>query len=109
MIRRPPRSTLFPYTTLFRSHVEQHPELVRRLHENARYFRTQLTALGFKPLAGETPIVPVILGETAHAIAMSEFLLGGGVFVTGVGYPGAPQGQARGRCRLSAAHRRQDL
>ncbi len=90
-------------------HVEQHPELVRRLHENARYFRTQLTALGFKPLEGETPIVPVILGETAHAIEMSELLLGEGVFVTGFGYPVVPQGQARVRCQLSADHTREDL
>jgi len=90
-------------------HVEQHPELVPRLHENARYFRTQLTALGFKPLEGETPIVPVILGETAHAIQMSELLLGEGVFVTGFGYPVVPQGRARVRCQLSASHTRQDL
>ena len=90
-------------------HIDQHPELVRRLHENARYFRTQLTALGFKPLAGETPIVPVILGETAHAIEMSELLLGEGVFVTGFGYPVVPQGQARVRCQLSAGHTREDL
>src|SRR3989442_11958536 len=85
-------------------HVEQHPELVRRLHENARYFRTQLTALGFKPLEGETPIVPVILGETAHAIEMSGLLLGEEVFVTGFGYPVVPEGQARVRCQLSAGH-----
>ncbi len=90
-------------------HVEQHPELVRRLHENARYFRAQLTALGFKPLEGETPIVPVILGETAQAIQMSELLLGEGVFVTGFGYPVVPQGQARVRCQLSAGHTREDL
>src|SRR5881628_2604898 len=90
-------------------HVERHPELVRRLHENARYFRAQLTALGFKPLEGETPIVPVILGETAHAIEMSELLLGEGVFVTGFGYPVVPQGRARVRCQLSADHTREDL
>jgi len=90
-------------------HVEQHPELVRRLHKNARYFRAQLTALGFKPLDGETPIVPVILGETAQAIQMSELLLGEGVFVTGFGYPVVPQGQARVRCQLSAGHTREDL
>jgi len=90
-------------------YVEQHPELVRRLHENARYFREQLAALGFKPLAGETPIVPIILGETAQAIQMSELLLGEGVFVTGFGYPVVPQGQARVRCQLSAGHTREDL
>jgi glycine C-acetyltransferase len=86
-----------------------HPELVTRLHQNARYFREQLLALGFKPLPGDTPIVPVILGETAKAIHMSELLLAEGVFVTGFGYPIVPQGHARVRCQLSAAHSRDDL
>jgi glycine C-acetyltransferase len=90
-------------------YVEAHPELVTRLHQNARYFREQLLALGFKPLPGETPIVPVILGETAKAIRMSELLLDEGVFVTGFGYPVVPQGHARVRCQLSAAHSRDDL
>ena len=90
-------------------HVERHPELVTKLHENARYFRDQLIGLGFKPLPGETPIVPVILGETAKAIQMSELLLAEGVFVTGFGYPIVPQGHARVRCQLSAAHTRADL
>jgi glycine C-acetyltransferase len=90
-------------------HVEHHAELVRRLHDHARYFRERLVALGFKPLPGETPIVPVILGETAKAIQMSELLLNQGVFVTGFGYPVVPQGHARIRCQLSAAHTRDDL
>jgi glycine C-acetyltransferase len=90
-------------------HLEAHPELVTKLHENARYFREQLLGLGFKPLPGETPIVPVILGETAKAIHMSELLLAEGVFVTGFGYPVVPQGHARVRCQLSAAHSRDDL
>jgi len=90
-------------------HLERHPELVTRLHDNARYFRERLIALGFKPLPGETPIVPVMLGETAKAIRMSELLLDEGVFVTGFGYPVVPQGHARIRCQLSAAHTRGDL
>ena len=90
-------------------HIERHPELVTRLRENTSYFRDQLVALGFKPLPGETPIVPVILGETAKAIRMSELLLEEGVFVTGFGYPVVPQGHARIRCQLSAAHTRDDL
>ena len=89
--------------------LEAHPERVGRLHENARYFREQLMSLGFKPLPGETPIVPVILGETAKAIQMSDLLLEEGVFVTGFGYPVVPQGHARVRCQLSAAHTRDDL
>ncbi len=90
-------------------HIEHHPELVARLHEHARYFRERLIALGFNPLPGETPIVPVILGDTAKAIRMSELLLDQGVFVTGFGYPVVPQGHARIRCQLSAAHTRDDL
>jgi len=90
-------------------HVTAHPELVTRLHQNARYFREQLLSLGFKPLPGDTPIVPVILGETAKAIRMSELLLAEGVFVTGFGYPVVPQGHARIRCQLSAAHTKDDL
>jgi glycine C-acetyltransferase len=90
-------------------YLEVHPERVARLHDNTRYFRERLTALGFKPVPGATPIVPVILGETAQAIRMSELLLQEGVFVTGFGYPVVPQGQARVRCQLSAGHSRDDL
>ncbi|HEU5303227.1 MAG TPA: glycine C-acetyltransferase [Gemmatimonadales bacterium] len=89
--------------------LEAHPERVATLRENARYFRDQLLGLGFQPLPGETPIIPVILGETAAAIRMSDLLLGEGVFVTGFGYPVVPQGQARVRCQISAAHSRADL
>jgi glycine C-acetyltransferase len=89
--------------------LEAHPERVETLRANARYFREQLLALGFSPLPGETPIVPVILGETANAIRMSDMLLDEGVFVTGFGFPVVPQGQARVRCQLSAAHTRADL
>jgi glycine C-acetyltransferase len=89
--------------------LEAHPERVEMLRENARYFREQLRELGFKPLPGETPIIPVILGETAAAIRMSELLLAEGVFVTGFGFPVVPQGEARVRCQISAAHTRDDL
>ena len=90
-------------------YVEAHPERVTRLHENARYFRAALVEAGFKPLPGETPIIPVILGETARAIRMSEMLLDEGVFVTGFGYPVVPQGHARVRCQVSASHTREHL
>jgi glycine C-acetyltransferase len=89
--------------------LESHPELVVTLRENATYFREQLLGLGFQPLPGETPIIPVILGETAAAIRMSDLLLAEGVFVTGFGYPVVPQGQARVRCQISASHTRDDL
>ena len=90
-------------------HLRAHPERVAKLRENVRYFREQIVEAGFKPLPGDTPIVPIIVGETAAAIQMSDMLLEEGVFVTGFGFPVVPQGQARVRCQLSAAHSREDL
>jgi glycine C-acetyltransferase len=91
------------------NHLRDHPELVTTLHDSARYFREQLLARGFRPLEGDTAIIPVILGETAKAIQLSDMLLDEGVFVTGFGYPVVPKGQARVRCQISAAHTRDDL
>ena len=89
--------------------LQSHPDRVAKLRENVRYFREQIVESGFKPLPGDTPIVPIIVGETAAAIQMSDMLLEEGVFVTGFGFPVVPQGQARVRCQLSAAHSRDDL
>jgi len=83
-------------------YLDKHPELVERLRENTRYFREKLVALGFKPLEGESAIVPIIVGETAFAIAMSDRLLKKGVFVTGFGFPVVPEGTARIRVQISA-------
>ena len=89
--------------------IENQPERVQRLRDNSRYFREQIIEAGFKPLPGETPIIPIIVGETAAAIQMSDALLDEGVFVTGFGFPVVPQGQARVRCQISAAHSKEDL
>jgi glycine C-acetyltransferase len=89
--------------------LETHPERVQHLRDNTAWFRGAMTEAGFKPLAGETPIVPIIIGETASAIAMSDALLAEGIFVTGFGFPVVPQGTARVRCQISAAHSRDDL
>lgn len=89
--------------------TEAQPERVQRLRDNATYFREQITEAGFKPIPGETPIVPIIVGETAAAIQMSNMLLDEGVFVTGFGFPVVPHGTARVRCQLSAAHTRDDI
>jgi glycine C-acetyltransferase len=89
--------------------LESHPERVAALRTSAQWFRDQLRGLGFNPLPGETPIIPVIVGETAFAIRLSEALLDEGVFVTGFGFPVVPQGQARVRCQISAAHTRSHL
>jgi glycine C-acetyltransferase len=90
-------------------YLEAHPERVECLRLNTTYFREQIIEAGFTPLAGDTPIVPIIVGETAAAIQMSDMLLDEGVFVTGFGFPVVPQGQARVRCQISAAHTRTDL
>jgi glycine C-acetyltransferase len=89
--------------------LEQHPERVERLRENTRYFREAIIEAGLKPIPGDTPIVPIIVGETATAIAMSDRMLQRGVFVTGFGYPVVPHGTARIRCQISAAHTKGDL
>lgn len=85
-------------------HLEKHPELVAKLRSNTAYFREKLLEAGFKPIEGATPIVPIIIGETAEAIRMSRMLLDEGVFVIGFGYPVVPHGTARIRCQISAAH-----
>ncbi len=91
------------------NYLGAHPERVQTLRDNTAYFRGELLELGFKPLEGDTPIIPVIVGETAKAIQMSDMLLDEGVFVTGFGFPVVPKGEARVRCQVSAAHTRQHL
>src|SRR4029079_13440311 len=89
--------------------IEQNPSRVQQLRDSTKSCGERIVEAGFKPLAGETPIIPIIVGETATAIQMSDMLLAEGVFVTGFGFPVVPQGQARVRCQLSAAHSREDL
>jgi glycine C-acetyltransferase len=89
--------------------LESHPELLAKQRENIRYFRERLVALGYKPLEGESALIPIIVGETAFAIKMSELLLKEGVFVTGFGYPVVPEGTARIRVQMSAALERKHL
>jgi glycine C-acetyltransferase len=89
--------------------LDAHPERVGKLHDNTRYFRAAIKEAGFAPIPGDTPIVPIIVGETAAAIRMSEMLLDEGVFVTGFGFPVVPHGTARVRCQISASHSQDDL
>ena len=84
------------------NYLDAHPELVQTLRDNVAYFRTELKRLGFNPLEGESAIVPIIVGDTAFAIAMSDKLLKRGVFVTGFGFPVVPEGTARIRVQMSA-------
>src|SRR3954466_920691 len=89
--------------------VQRDSSFVIRLRENTRYFREQLTARGVPVREGITPIVPILIGDTAKAIAMSKDLLKRGVYVSGFGFPVVPQGHARLRCQISAAHTREQL
>jgi len=84
-------------------------ELRDRLHNNTRYFRESLSALGLEILPGEHPIVPVMLGDAALASRMADALLGKGVYVIGFSFPVVPKGKARIRTQVSAAHTREDL
>lgn len=90
-------------------YLDRHPQLVDRLRENTAYFRDGLKRLGLRPLEGESAIVPIIVGDTAFAIAMSDKLLKRGVFVTGFGFPVVPEGTARIRVQISAKLTREEM
>ena len=90
-------------------YLDAHPQLVQRLRDNTGYFRKELKRLGFKPLEGESAIIPIIVGDTAFAIAMSDQLLKKGVFVTGFGFPVVPEGTARIRVQISAKLTKEEM
>ena len=85
------------------------PQRVRKLRDNAAYARKGIRDVGFEVLESPTAICPIIVGDTAMAIAMSHRLLAMGVFVIGFGYPVVPEGTARLRAQVSAAHERAHL
>ena len=82
--------------------LQRQPQRVTRLHAITARMRQGLIKLGFKPLEGESAIVPIIVGETAFAIRMSQELLKEGIFITGFGYPVVPEGAARLRIQMCA-------
>ena len=82
--------------------LQAEPQRVTRLHDITKRMRTGLIKLGFKPLEGDSAIVPIIVGETAFAIRMSKELLKEGIFITGFGYPVVPEGAARLRIQMCA-------
>jgi glycine C-acetyltransferase len=84
-------------------------ELRDRLHGNARWLRQALEAAGFTVKPGQHPILPVMLGDAALAAKMADRLLERGIYVIGFSYPVVPQGQARIRIQLSAAHTPEQL
>jgi len=84
-------------------------ELVDRLAENTRYFRKLIQQTGLKVLPGDHPITPIMLGDAALSQKMAQRLLEEGVYVIGFFYPVVPEGQARIRTQISAAHTKDDL
>jgi len=84
-------------------------ELRQRLRDNTTFFRKLMTEAGFDILAGEHPIVPVMVGEAVLAARMAQAMLEKGVYVVAFSYPVVPQGKARIRTQVSAAHSKADL
>jgi glycine C-acetyltransferase len=89
--------------------LEASTDLVDRLWDNARYFKSEMKKLGFDTGASETPITPVMLGEAPLAQQFSRELFESGVFAMAIGFPTVPKGKARIRVMISAAHDRDDL
>ncbi len=89
--------------------LEESTELVDKLWSNAKYFKAEMTKLGFDTGHSETPITPVMLGEASLAQKFSKALYEAGVFGTAIAFPTVPQGTARIRVMISAAHEREDL
>jgi glycine C-acetyltransferase len=84
-------------------------ELRMRLLENTKFFRARMTEEKFDILPGDHPIVPVMIGDAALAARMAAVMLEKGVYVVGFSYPVVPQGKARIRAQVSAAHTRDEL
>jgi glycine C-acetyltransferase len=84
--------------------LQREPERVAKLRDNVAYARRKIKEAGFDVLESPTAILPIIVHDTAKAIAMSKKLLELGVFVIGFGYPVVPEGHARLRVQISAAH-----
>lgn len=118
LLRQRSRTTLFSNTLppavaassleAFRMLMED-PAPVRKVQTNALYFRRRMKEAGFTIPEGVHPIAPVIVGDTAKALAMSARLFEKGVYVSGFGFPVVPQGHARLRCQISAVHSEPDL
>jgi glycine C-acetyltransferase len=89
--------------------VTESPSLRKRLHDNTRLFREDMTRAGFDILPGDHPIVPVMFGDATLAARTAELLLSKGIYVIPFSYPVVPLGKARIRTQISAAHTREEL
>ena len=89
--------------------LQEEPELIERLWDNARYFKAGLQRLGLNTGQSESPITPVIVGEGRKAMQLSDGLFAAGVFAQGIGYPTVPEAKSRVRTIVTATHSREDL
>jgi glycine C-acetyltransferase len=89
--------------------LESTGDLRRKLHENAAYFRSAMSKLGFTLAGAGHPIIPVMLGDARLASAMADRLLQEGIYVIGFSFPVVPKDKARIRTQISAAHEREHL
>jgi glycine C-acetyltransferase len=87
----------------------EEPELIARLWQNTAFFKAGLKQLGFNTGASESPITPVIAGDGALAMKLSDRLFEEGVFAQGIAFPTVPRGKARVRTIVTATHTREDL
>ena len=87
----------------------EEPEIIERLWDNTRFFKAGLTALGFNTGMSESPITPVIVGDGALAMTLSDQLFEGGVFAQGITFPTVARDKARVRTIVTATHTREDL
>jgi len=87
----------------------EEPQIIERLWENTRFFKAGLKALGFNTGLSESPVTPVIVGDSALAMRFSARLFEEGVFAQGMGFPIVPRGKARLRTIVSAGHTRDEL
>ena len=85
------------------------PELIERLWSNTKFFKNGLQALGFNTGVSESPITPVIVGEAAAAMRLSDRLFAEGVFAQGIGFPTVARDKARVRTIVTATHSHEDL
>src|SRR3982751_6769682 len=89
--------------------LEEEPQIMERLWENTRFFKEGLVLLGFDTGISESPITPVIAGDSAKANALSDGLFGAGVFAQAIGFPTVARDKARGRRMVTPNHTREDL
>jgi glycine C-acetyltransferase len=89
--------------------LQDRPELRERLHDNTRYFRSEIVRLGFDVIPGSHPIVPIMIGDELQNVELVKAVNERGIFCVGFSYPVVPRGEARIRLQMSASHTRNHL